>query len=225
MRKIIGLLGGKGAGKDTCAEFLIRDYCFLRASFAAALYEEVAQAFGVSLAVLGDRLTKETPLASLALCRCDDPLFIEAVWEVTEQDSHNNRTLFLATPRSPRFIMQYWGTEYKRKKINDNYWLDRVSEVLALNPLRDYVITDVRFPNEAHFVKDLGGVLIRIRRAQLDSQAAEERANQGTAGHASETALLTWPVNYELENKEHHPDSLGEGLYRLGLTSKDAKAA
>ena len=44
---------------------------------------------------------------------------------------------------------------------------------------RDWVITDVRFPDEAQAIKDWGGVLWRVDRPGL----------VGGDGHASETAM------------------------------------
>jgi hypothetical protein len=217
MQKLIGLLGGKGAGKDTCAKFLVSEYGYNTVSFGEALYREVATAFGVTVTELANRETKETPLSSLSLANCTDLAFVLVVQGETSE-SHRlscddmSMQLFLNKPRSPRFILQYWGTEYKRKMVDDRYWQDRVAAVLDANPTKHFVITDVRFPNETNFIERRGGATLRIRRALLDKQAADERAKNGTAAHDSETALLAYVTNFEIENEEHSPQSLSVGL-------------
>ena len=51
-------------------------------------------------------------------------------------------------------------------------------------------MTDVRFPNEAQRIKDLGGVVWRVKRPGVGP------ANY----HESETALDDWPFDAVLEN-------------------------
>ena len=178
MRKIIGLLGVKGAGKDSFARYLVDLNGFVRIGFADALYREAAQAFGVSVEFLGRRDTKETALAQLALANCTDAQFVRCVREETAHEGDEERA-FLQRPRSPRFVLQLWGTEYRRLRGLDSYWLDQVSAAIGAAPHSSFVITDVRFKNEANFVENHGGALVRIRRPALETREALERAKKG----------------------------------------------
>lgn len=58
---MVGLLAKRGCGKDTVADYLVEEYGFTRIAFADALYEEVAQMYGVTVAFLQSRDTKEIP--------------------------------------------------------------------------------------------------------------------------------------------------------------------
>jgi hypothetical protein len=212
MQQIIGLLGAKGAGKDTAASHLVSTCDFIRVAFADKLYREVAEAFGVTVELLGRRDTKESDLAEFSLRNCSDPSFVQCVAEelgttVTED--------FLAKPRSPRFIMQLWGTEYRRKRGVDSYWLDQVAAIMDADPARSYVVTDVRFPNEALFIKARNGMLVRVRRPELELREAVSRAANGTAAHPSETAMLNYPVDAEVQNPEGSPQTLFAGMDEL----------
>ena len=118
----------------------------------------------------------------------------------------------LKAPRSPRQIMQYWGTEYRRRRGVDAYWLDRVAAVLDANPDKNFVITDVRFKNEAVFVRRYFGALVRVRRILVEEQEARNREASGTAAHPSETEMLGYPVDVEVFNEENAPQVLQAGV-------------
>ena len=162
--KLIALCGAAGAGKDTVADMLPAR----KLAFADALYREVAEAWGVEQHVLRCRETKEKPLDALALFRCADDSFVE--------ESH------LADPwgvaRSPRQILQWWG-DYRRAQDPD-YFVAATQYSLSHKVLfgHSVVITDVRFPNEAALVRQLGGQLWQIRRPGYEA---------GGTGHASDT--------------------------------------
>lgn len=272
---VIGMMGVKGSGKDTCARYLVEECGFVRIGFADELYRQVEETFGVPNWLLSDRRGKEANLPHLALRHCKDEDFVLAVYEEEElrsapcsartvakmlkvspgtvrrwaragrltatYTSHEtgrtgyrltdvlrqlNRPMvdllqapgydaFLDAPRSPRYILQLWGTEYRRRRGVDSYWLDIVAAAIAAQPSRHFVITDVRFNNEANFVEGLGGVLVRIRRLQLEAKEALERAKRGSAAHPSETELLTRTVSHEVENIEGKPEALREGIFAV----------
>lgn len=214
MTQVFGLLGVKGSGKDTCAKFLVEEHGFVRVAFADKLYREAAQAYGVTVEFLADRTTKESDLPALALANCRDPGFVRAV--LAERGWHGSAPADqMHLPLSPRYVLQLWGTEYRRKRGVDSYWLDQVAQLISADPTKSYVITDVRFKNEARFIESLGGKLFRIRRPELEAREAADRALKGTAAHPSETELLNWPVHRELFNVEGHPESLREALLEV----------
>jgi hypothetical protein len=225
MHRLIGLLGAKGAGKDTAATLLIERLGFVRTSFADSLYREVAEAFGVTVDFLSRRETKETPLPELALALCKDPQFVEVAagrrqtkWDWLRIWPFSSYRRFLAKPQSPRWILQLWGTEYRRRSRfgHDLYWLDQVKARIAASPQTRFVITDVRFSNEADFVKEEGGLLGRVRRLSLEALEAQARSSgTATALHPSETELLTREVDFDLINKEGDVNSLAYGLSRV----------
>lgn len=215
---IVGLIGVKGAGKDTCAAYLVNEHNFMRVAFADALYKEVADAFGVSVEFLGNRSTKETDLPQLSLANCRDEAFVRVV--LAHAGYSYKRRKEMRAPRSPRFIMQLWGTEYRRRSAGgwDSYWLDKVQAIIDANPGRSFVITDVRFNNEGNFVEDRDGILVRIRREELEALEAANRARNGTAAHSSETEMLARVVAAELFNIEGKPEVLRDGIIAaLGL--------
>lgn len=157
--KLIALCGAAGAGKDTVADMLPAR----KLAFADTLYAEVAAAFEFMVADLKCRATKEVALRALRLTRCADDGFLEfngaEDWEV---------------PRSPRQILQWWG-DYRRAQ-DRKYFVDATT-LAIVDCLDDVVITDVRFPNEAAMVRQLGGQIWQIKRPGYEA---------GGTGHASD---------------------------------------
>lgn len=175
----IGLTGLAGAGKDTVADTLVTHAGFSKIAFADALRAEVAHAFqlGDRFGILSDRATKEQPNRLLTMWQCNDLDFVEMVAAI--EDAWMTKE-FLDRPYSPRQVMQWWGTEYRRAR-QPNYWSTKVALQIAAGIARDqpkWVVTDCRFENEARAVRSLGGEIWQVTRP---GQAVVE------GGHASQT--------------------------------------
>lgn len=201
MQQVVGLVGLRGAGKDTAAQVLL-EQGWRRAAFADALYLEVAAAFGVTVEFLQNRDTKETPLPELALVNCTDMLYVGTFLGYEDErliaaGANIPRLTQLTQPRSPREILQVWGTEYRRKLYDDNYWRDQVRQVIQANPDVNFVVTDVRFPDEAKLIEEtLGGRLGRVVRPSLAG------SSDPALLHSSEVAMLEYPIEHVFVNAE-----------------------
>ena len=125
-----------------------------------------------------------------------------------------------------RNLLQLFGTEVGRQ-IHPNFWINALfidykpttsykfgyidlskldnnlnitAEANLPHPLGkypDWIITDMRFPNELKAVKERGGITIRINRGNFTGLEKEIiECNQ----HSSETALDNAPFDYIIEN-------------------------
>ena len=167
---VIGLTGPIGSGKDTVAA-LLHVHCGAHVlAFADALRQEIVDGFGIEHAFLIRRETKEHPISALALNRCLDGAFVGRMM-MQHQTFHPGTVLDLDAPRSPRQIMQWWGTEYRRNQT-PGYWVNKAAKrILWLQKslgARLVVITDVRFEDEANLVRNLGGQIWQIKRPGCD---------------------------------------------------------
>ena len=84
-----------------------------------------------------------------------------------------------------RTMLQWWGTDLRRDVFGKDYWVEkmaaRIDQCKALT-----VITDVRFLNEAEFVKSRGGIMIRIIGGQSeegDDHQSETEMDQIEVDH------------------------------------------
>jgi len=86
---------------------------------------------------------------------------------------------------TPREALQKFGVGM-RSLFGDDFWVRRLQlDQLAKQTLHNYVITDVRFPNELGAIRLNNGVLIKIERPQS--------INGNGSSHSSETALDSIP--------------------------------
>lgn len=158
--KVVGLHGKAGVGKDTLADILVADHGFVKRGFADPLYEEVAAAFGVTVAWLRDRTRKEFMQPELAGTLCRDMGFTKLFRKLADRSAWYGGN-------SPRQILQLWGTEYRRAQ-NDAYWLRQMGAFMWAHEgkhIPGIVIPDVRFANEAEWVTvHAGGKIIEILR-------------------------------------------------------------
>lgn len=138
MPQIIALSGSARSGKDTVADYLVKNYGYVKVSFADPM-RKALYALNPNISVVGMGIV---PLANA----------VDNVgWELLKSESPDVRPL-----------MQRMGTEVGRAMFGQNVWVDR-----ALSEAENYekvVIADCRFPNEADAVKAYGGMVWRIER-------------------------------------------------------------
>jgi hypothetical protein len=91
---------------------------------------------------------------------------------------------------TPRKILQLLGTEAGREIIHPNIWVNSLFADYTTDS--NWIITDVRFPNEAQAIKDRGGIIIRIERPGGESHCG--------GAHASETALDDYDFDIVINN-------------------------
>ena len=156
---IIGICGFIGAGKDTAADYLVGFHGFRRDSFANTLKDAVSAVFGWDRELLEGR----TPEAR-AWREQIDP------WWATRLNMPN---------LTPRWVLQYWGTEVLRQHFHDDIWIAALES--RLSKRTDHtVISDVRFPNEVKAIKAQGGKIIWIQRGATPHwYGIAEQANRG----------------------------------------------
>ena len=128
---------------------------------------------------------------------------------------------------APRWAMQSLGTEWGRRLISQDLWVNAVrrqimDSYLARPDIR-IVIDDCRFPNEVALVRELGGEVWRIRRPEVEVTVgpvtrALVRWGLSSRVHPSE---LHWPefaVDLDLTNEgrpEHVLRQASAALHRI----------
>jgi hypothetical protein len=187
---IIGICGFIGSGKDTIADYLVNFNGFRRESFANSLKDAVSYVFGWDRTMLEGR-TKEAREWREQI----DPWWAER----------------LGMPHlTPRWVLQYWGTEVARKSFHNDMWIASLENKLRTSK-DDIVISDCRFPNEIKSIKAAGGIVIRVVRGpEPEWYSIAKNANKGApiaqellkefGVHASETAWVGTKFDAVLDN-------------------------
>jgi len=173
---LIGICGRAGTGKTAAADYLMAKHRFEVAAFADELKDLLSLHFetlGLDYAHLHEPSLKNAPLPGLG---------------------------FVAGPVTARMLMQTlgdWG-----RAIDPDWWVNALARRVGLHqvgtlsrnflaPIHDRIcICDVRYPNEAKWLMDAGGVLIRLHRAQIEPVRL----------HSSEEQINYLPAHIELVN-------------------------
>ena len=162
---IIGICGFIGSGKDTIADYLVNIHQFRRESFANTLKDAVANIFGWDRDMLEGRTRQSREWREQV-----DPWWAKRL---------NMPDL------TPRWVLQYWGTEVCRRSFHDDIWIAALENKLR-NSTDDIVISDCRFPNEIKSIKAASGIVVRvIRGAEPEWYDAAVSANRGPNGNTS----------------------------------------
>ena len=139
---IIGLCGFINCGKGTVADMLVSKG-FVKESFANPLKDTVSSVFGWPRELLeGDTVE------SREFREKKDEWWSEVFgYDVT-----------------PRLMLQKVGTEVMRENLQSEIWLLSFLKRTSNNPDKNYVVADVRFPNEIERIRNTGGKIVEVRR-------------------------------------------------------------
>lgn len=191
---IVGVLGFIGSGKGTVGDILIKRG-FMQTSFASSLKDVASHMFGWPRHLLeGDteesREFREKP---------------DAFWS---QEFNKDFT--------PRLALQLMGTEVGRNVFHENFWVIKAKQFIhkkMSEGQENFVITDVRFPNEIDMIRSEGGILIEVQRGVKPHwYDIAQKANKGDYKaenfmrqlgiHESEWRWIGGDIDYVIDNNK-----------------------
>lgn len=189
-KTVIGVVGLIGSGKDTVADYLQNFHGFRRESFASTLKDAVSNIFGWDRVLLEGR-TEEA-----------------RAWREQVDIWWSTR---LGIPHlTPRWALQFWGTDIARKSFHTDIWIASLENKLRTSN-DNIVISDCRFPNEIQSIKNAGGKIVWVQRGSLpqwyntalmanngceDSKKTLEELNV----HSSETSWIGTQIDIHIKN-------------------------
>jgi len=173
---IIGISGKARSGKDTFAEMLAGELnktsypAYVMMAFANELKLRCQAAFDLTWEQLwgedkekyDQRYPKHRGPLSYCVGNRDDGKGLE----VLEERKH----------WTAREIMQDYGAFYRT--IDNEFWIKNLFKVAEDKEYTNVIITDVRYTNEADYIIDHGGYVIRVNRENKDTVHNEEHPSE-----------------------------------------------
>jgi hypothetical protein len=97
-----------------------------------------------------------------------------------------------------REFLQRLGTDAIRNNLHDDTWINAL--FVNYHAGSNWIITDLRFPNEADAIKSLGGIIIRVDRPLEDRYPELTKSILDNFNHESETALDNYEFDAVIDN-------------------------
>jgi hypothetical protein len=144
---IIGISGLIGSGKNAVADHLVNQHNFRADSFAKSLKDAVADIFNWDRELLEGKTDASREWREK----------IDEAWS-----DRMNRSV------TPRWVLQYFGTEVCRKQFHDDIWIN--SLFARVKQGDRVVISDVRFVNELKMIRKNGGKTVLITRGPIPTK-------------------------------------------------------
>lgn len=170
--RIIAFAGRKNSGKTELAKICNKVGNYHIILFANALKKLVSNIVGFEINETQESkekaITKKITYEDYKLISETTNIDISCVQKVLEENPFNNA----------REALQIIGTNLIRK-YNPNWHVEKLKEEILSDTSKDYVIDDLRFPNELDMVNELGGESWFIVRTSLEK----------LSNHKSETSL------------------------------------
>lgn len=155
-RKLIGVAGKKRSGKDTLCVALQKTDTFERLAFATAIWD--------ILLVTDPWVEVPVPVQ-----------FGQGFQRLSALNKEFGYEYCKANFPDVREYMKKLGSEGGRDCISDTVWLDIVVNKINRHPRTNFIVTDVRFDNEAEAIQRLGGLVVKLDRntGLTDSHVSE----------------------------------------------------
>ena len=184
---LIGVVGLIGSGKGTVSDRLEQKHNFRKDSFAKSLKDAVSSMFNWDREMLEGKTDESR------------------AWREKPDVFWSKR---FGKDVTPRWVLQYFGTEVMRQGMHDTIWID---SCLARYKGEPTVISDTRFENEIKTIRESGGKIILVKRGMdPDWFTSYVEGNiMPTGVHSSEYAWAKSEFDHVIKN-----DGTLEELYQ-----------
>lgn len=175
----IALIGYAKSGKTTASDYIVSKFGYTKVNFKDALVAE---------------MKKNLPRTMQEIINLIENTKGGEYYTGTSKGIDPD-WLFNNKPPVFRALMQEYGTEIRRGD-DENYWVEKWKE--SVQGIKNLVTDDCRFLNEAQYVRDNGGMILRIIRTDIT----------GAGTHASEVEQQSIVADYTVEVGKGEHDKL-----------------
>lgn len=182
LKRTVGICGFKGAGKDTAADYLVKNFAYEKMSLAFPIKKVAKDLFDFPDDHLwGPSSLREVPDERYRFSGLDPvdgtPLNLvqldpQRYWQ-RESDGE-----FFPEFLSPRLVLTTLGTEWGRR-LFEPIWVRACLNHIVRSGSDKFAIPDVRFKNEVDAIQNAGGIVVRLKRGTRTSTHPSELEMEG----------------------------------------------
>lgn len=214
---IIGFSGHLGSGKNYVAENVFLPLLYDMCKDNEKTKNHILMPYFFSF---GDHIKVE--------CLCREPYNI-----LSSSIGYNN--YFINKDQTTRMNLQKYGTENGRYKYHNDVWVRAVETWIMIQTERllkfaslmgtqyipIFIISDVRFMNEAKYIVDHNGILIRINAKNRSMKRLIQESNNNNeiiekiTSHISETELDNYTFKYIVDNDTDNHEYLEQQIRNI----------
>lgn len=190
---ILALSGKKKSGKDTIANFLVKDHGFKKLSLATPLKDLIVKVFKIDKDLLYNENKKDEHLDYFITI---DYHHLDKIREIVSEEwgfpidyetRENIEEFHGKEIKTPRQLMQTIGTDLIRKHIRDDVFIVLLLEQIKKTE-RPIVIADARLQNERETLLSVGAILGLVKRDIIKNE--DDHISENDLGEEDEYDLI-----------------------------------
>ena len=125
------------------------------------------------------------------------------------------KKLYIKKDKDSRNLLQVYGTDIMRRKHGDDIWIKYLNSWISIHKHRGkmhFIIPDIRFKNEAEYIKKNNGFLIKIEAKDRNLKKSNEEKLDKEMNHISEKSVSEIESDLYLDNSKNNQDNVLKDL-------------
>lgn len=127
----------------------------------------------------------------------------------------NFEKLYIKKNQDSRKLLQTYGTDIMRRKYGNDLWIKYVDSWIKVHKFRGkevIIIPDIRFQNEAEYIKNNDGILIKVVASDRNQEKVNEEGLKNEVKHISELGIDNIKCDFYLDNSKKNKDNVKRDL-------------
>lgn len=191
---ILSLSGKKKSGKDTIANFLVKDQGFIKLSLATPLKDLLIKVFRIDQNLLYDEEKKDKELDEYIMIdyshldKIREIIIEEWGFPIDYESREQIEEFYGREIKTPRELMQTIGTDLIRRNIRDDVFIVLLLEKIKKTQ-RPIVVADTRLRNERETLMNIGAIMGLVKR-KFSEDANDNHISENDLGEEDEYDLI-----------------------------------
>jgi hypothetical protein len=128
--------------------------------------------------------------------------------------------LYIKKDKDSRKLLQVYGTDIMRRKHGYDIWIKYVDAWVKVHKSRGkeiIIIPDIRFQDEADYIKNNNGLLLKIEAKDRSNEKINEENLKNEVKHKSETSISVIMCDFIINNSKENKENVKDDIYKVLL--------